>query len=118
MIKLKEIKEILKATVLCGEDLMDQNITGGGAADLMEDVLAAAAEGAVLLTGLTTDHVLRAAKLAGVRAIVFVRGKQPDEQFVELAASYSLPLLKTDDSLFVACGRLYMNGLRGLDGSW
>ena len=118
MIKLVEIKEILKATVLCGENLLDQNINGGGAADLMEDVLAAAAEGAVLLTGLTTDHVLQAAKLAGVSAIVFVRGKQPEDKFIEMAESYGIPLMKTDDSLFVACGRLYMNGLRGLDGSW
>lgn len=118
MIRLYEIKDILKATVLCGEDLLDQTITGGGAADLMEDVLAAAAEGAVLLTGLTTDHVLRTAKLAGVRAIVFVRGKRPGQGFIDLATNYHLPLLKTSDSLFVACGRLYMNGLRGLDGSW
>ena len=44
MIKLFEIKDILKASVLCGGDLMEQNIIGGGAADLMEDVLAAAAE--------------------------------------------------------------------------
>lgn len=84
----------------------------------MNDVLAAAAKGAVLLTGLTTEHVLRTAKIVGVSAIVFVRGKRPDNGLINLARSYDLPLLLTNYSLFVASGRLYMNGLRGLDGSW
>jgi len=84
----------------------------------MEDVLAAVAKGAVLLTGLTSDDVIRTARVAGVSAVVFVRGKQPSDSSVELARSFNLPLLMTSDSLFVACGRLYMNGLRGLDGSW
>ena len=97
---------------------MDRTVLGAGGADLMNDVLAAATEGAVLLTGLTTEHVLQTAKIAGVSAIVFVRGKAPAPEIVELAESYGIPLLQTRYSLFVASGRLYMNGLRGLDGSW
>jgi len=116
--KLFEIKDILKATVLVGENQLDKTITGCGGADLMEDVLAAAAEGALLLTGLTTEQVLRTARIAGVGAIAFVRGKKPDDKVLELAGSHDLPLLLTEFSLFVASGRLYMNGLRGLDGSW
>jgi hypothetical protein len=50
--------------------------------------------------------------------LVFVRGKKPPETLIDIAKSYNLPVLLTDYSLFVACGRLYMNGLRGLDGSW
>jgi serine kinase of HPr protein (carbohydrate metabolism regulator) len=49
---------------------------------------------------------------------VIVRGKAPPEKMVELARHYRIPLLQTRYSLFVACGRLYMNGIRGLDGSW
>jgi predicted transcriptional regulator len=116
--KIKELKEILKATVLSGEDQLDKVITGGGAADLMEDVLAAAAKGSALLTGVTTAHVVQTAHIVQVGALVIVRGKQPPEDIVELARSYNIPLLLTDYSLFVACGRLYMNGIRGLDGSW
>ncbi len=116
--KLYEMKTILKASVLSGGDEMEKVITAGGAADLMEDVLASAAEGCALLTGVTTEQVLRTAKIAHVGAIVIVRGKQPSESFIELSESYQIPLLKTEYSLFVACGRLYMNGIRGLDGSW
>jgi hypothetical protein len=116
--KISEIRDYLKARVLTGEEYLDQEVIGAGGADLMEDILAAVARGAVLLTGLTSDDVIRTAKIAGVSAVVFVRGKRPGQSAVELARSFDLPILLTEDSLFVACGRLYMNGLRGLDGSW
>ena len=116
--KLYEIQKILDATVLTGEDQLDRNVVGAGGADLMADVLSAVAKEAVLLTGLTTEHVLRTAKLAEVSAVVFVRGKRPDTPVLELAKSYQMPCLMTAYSLFVASGRLYVNGLRGLDGSW
>ena len=116
--KISEICEILKARVLVGEDQLDNIIIGGGGADLMDDVLAAAAKGCALLTGVTSEHVIQTAKIVKVAAVVIVRGKKPPEEVVELARSYNIPLLVTDYSLFVACGRLYMNGIRGLDGSW
>jgi len=116
--RISEIRDILDASVLCGDEHLDKIVSGGGGADLMDDVLAAVAEDAVLLTGLTTGPVLRTAKLAGVNAIVFVRGKKPKTPDIKLAQSYEIPILLTRYSLFVACGRLYMNGLRGLDGSW
>ena len=116
--KISEIKHILDATVLYGEDLMDKVIVAAGAADLMEDVLAAAAKGCVLLTGVTTNHVIQTAKIVGVGALVIVRGKRPSEEFTDMARTYDIPLLLSKHSLFVACGKLYMNGIRGLDGSW
>ncbi len=116
--KIAEIKNALKATVLAGEHQMDNTIAGAGSADLMEDVLAAATEGCVLLTGVVTEQVIRTAKVSRVGVIVFVRGKQPEKRVITLAASYNIPLLLTQYSLFVASGKLYMEGLRGLDGSW
>ena len=116
--KLSEIKSVLKATVLVGEDLLDKTVAGAGGADLMDDVLAAVAEDAVLLTGLTSEKVVRTARVSGVIAIVIVRGKKPEKAALELARTFNMPIMTTGYSLFVASGRLYMNGLRGLDGSW
>jgi predicted transcriptional regulator len=116
--KISEIRDTLKAEVLVGHDQMERTVVAAGGADLMADVLSAVAKGAVLLTGLTTEQVLRTAKVAGVLVVVFVRGKRPDEPVIDLARSYHMPVLLTRYSLFVASGRLYMNGLRGLDGSW
>lgn len=116
--KLIEIKDILNAEVLVGEELLDNTVFGGGGSDLMDDILSAVAKGSVLLTGLNSEKVIRTAKIADVGAVVFVRGKRPKEEILQLARSYDLPILTTQYSMFVASGRLYMNGLRGLDGSW
>jgi predicted transcriptional regulator len=116
--KLFEIKETLKATVLTCADQLDKTITGCGSADLLEDILAAATEGCVFLTGVTTEEVIRTAIIARIGAVAFVRGKQPGSNVIKLAENYNIPLLSTRYSLFIAGGRLYMQGLRGLDGSW
>jgi len=117
--KISEIRNILKATVLVGDDQLDKTIVaGGGGSDLMDDILSSLAEGSVLLTGITTKQVIQTAKVAGIVAVVFVRGKKPNENIIELASSYDMPILLTSYSMFEASGRLYMNGLRGLDGFW
>jgi predicted transcriptional regulator len=116
--KLYEVADILTAKVLVGRDRLDSDIVGGGSADLMEDVLSAAAKDAVLLTGVIDEQVIRTAKVAGVCAVVIVRGKTPSKRLIDLARDNEMPLLVTEKSLFSASGRLYMNGLRGLDGSW
>jgi predicted transcriptional regulator len=116
--KISELRDILKARILFGEDQLETIILGGGAADLMDDILAAAAKGCAMLTGVTTEHVMQTAKIMQVAVVVIVRGKKPSAQVVDMARSFNIPLLMTDYSLFVACGRLYMNGIRGLDGSW
>ncbi len=116
--KLYEIRDTLKAEVLSGEEQLDQTIVAAGSADRMDDILASVTGESVLLTGLATDEVVRTAKIAGVRAIVFVRGRKPGKTTIGLAHAYDLPVLLTRYSLFVASGRLYINGLRGLDGSW
>jgi len=84
----------------------------------MAEVLSAVAQEAVLLTGLTTEQALRTARISDVGCVVFVRGKRPDKKVLTLARSLDLPVLLTEYTLFVASGRLYINGLRGLDGSW
>jgi len=116
--KISEIRDILKATVLVGDDQLDKTIVAGGGSDLMDDILSSLAEGSVLLTGITTEQVIQTAKVAGIVAVVFVRGKKPNENIIELASSYDMPILLTSYSMFEASGRLYMNGLRGLDGFW
>ena len=116
--KVYEIKDILNATVLTGQQNLDRTVIGAGGADIMEAFLAAATKDAVILTGLTSDDVIRTAKVADVAAVVFVRGKKPEKSAIDLANSYQLPTMSTRYSLFIASGKLYMSGLRGLDGSW
>ena len=116
--KISEIRDILDATVLTGQDKLDEDLFAAGAADIMEDVLQSTAKDALLLTGLTTLDVVRICTVMDIGAVVFVRGKVPGDDLLELARSYDLPVLTTALTIFVSCGRLYMQGLRGLDGYW
>ena len=114
--KLSDIVKALDATVLACEDRIDINVETCGASDLMSDILAALSEGCILLTGLTTVQVVRTAMVAGVGAVVFVRGKVPPREVIDLANSEGLPLISSPYSMFVSSGRLHACNLTGLDG--
>jgi predicted transcriptional regulator len=112
--KLEEIRRILNAEVIAGEEEMDKEVYYACGSDLMSDVLAFAKPGALLLTGLTNIQSVRTAEIADIKAIVYVRGKQPDAAAIKLAKEKKIPLLSTSLRMFEACGRLYMAGLRGV----
>jgi len=80
-------------------------------ADLMSDVLAFTHSGTLLLTGLTNPQVVRTCEMAGIKAIVFVRGKYPPPETIALAESKGIPLLSSRYTMYETCGRLYMAGL-------
>jgi len=113
-LRIRKIKEILKANLLVGrEETLDQEIVYACGSDLMSDVLAFVKEQTVLLTGLINPQVIRTAELLDVSAIVFVRGKTPTPDIVDMAIERDIVLLSTDYTLFEACGKLYQAGLRG-----
>jgi predicted transcriptional regulator len=115
--KLAEIARTLDAAVLAGTERLEVEIQRCGASDLMSDILAGLAQDSLLLTGLATVQAVRTARIAGVGAVVFVRGKKPPPEAVAAAGEQGLPLLTCPHSMFVACGRLHALGLRGLNGN-
>jgi hypothetical protein len=92
---------------------MDTNIeiSGGYGADLMSDVLAASQPDAVLLTGLTNPQVVRTAQMSEFRAIIFVRGKQPQAETLVIAKQENIPLITSPFGMFELSGRLHKAGL-------
>lgn len=113
--KLSELIALIDGTIF-GENVnLDWDIKGGCGADLMSDVLAAIQPDAVLLTGLTNPQVVRTAQMADVRAVIFVRGKQPPRETVQLASQESIPLISSPYGMFELCGRLYQAGLPSLE---
>lgn len=111
--KLSKIKEILEADVLAGEDLLETEVDSAFGSDLMSDVLAFVNDKVLLLTGLVNPQVVRTAEMLDISAIVFVRGKKPDENVIALAEAKNVVLLSTAHTMYVACGRLYSVGLTG-----
>lgn len=113
-LKLKDIKEILKADVIwADEDLLELNIERAGAADLMSDILAFTKSGSLMLTGLINVQSVRTADIAEVSAIIYVRGKKPTEESIELARARRIPLLSTKLHMYEACGLLFSKGILG-----
>ena len=110
---LQAVREALGCRVVAGEDRLAEEVKVGCGADLMSDVLAFIKPQALLLTGLPTVQSVRTADVAEVRAIVYVRGKQPEPAAVELARERGIVLLATRLPMYEACGRLYARGLRG-----
>ncbi len=114
--KISEIKSILNADLICGEEFIENEVHTACGSDMMSDVLAYVKEQAVLLSGLVNPQVVRTAEMMDMKCIVFVRGKEPDEDMVELAVERDIVLLSTKLEMFTACGLLYKNGLKGGSG--
>ncbi|HQL00961.1 MAG TPA: DRTGG domain-containing protein [Smithellaceae bacterium] len=111
--KLRDVKEILDAEVIVGEDHLDLEVKTAFGADLMSDVLAFAKAGSMLLTGLTNTQVVRTANVLDIAAIILVRGKKPSTDTINLARDLNIPLLSTKYILFETAGRLYEKGIVG-----
>jgi predicted transcriptional regulator len=112
--KISEIKELLCAEVLCCSELLDNEVKYAFGSDLMSDVLAYVKGKTVLLTGLINNQVIRTAEMADLNAIVFVRGKRPEQELIELAKENNIVLMLTKDALYTAAGKLYGRGLMGV----
>ena len=111
--RLGDIAKVVDAEVILGKELLDYQITRAFASDLMSDVLAFAKEGCLLLTGLINPQVIRTVEMIDISAVLFVRGKIPSQETVELARKKGIPLLTTRYILFETCGRLFRAGIHG-----
>lgn len=103
---LARVGDLLGAEVLSGDDLNIQ-VHAICAADLLSDVLSTSKSGTLLLTGLVNAQVVRTAIIAELCGVVFVRGKKPGEEILNLARESKIPVLVTTFKMFDAAGRLY-----------
>lgn len=111
--KRAEILQLLDGRILCGDNQPDPDISSAFSSDMMSDVLAFTKHDVILLTGLVNNHVLRTAEMLDIQSILFVRGKVPSDEIIEMANDMDLVLMSTDLPMFTACGILYSNGLKG-----
>lgn len=109
--QLKEVMNILDAQLFLGEEKLKEHVYSACGCDLMSDVLSYAKENVILLTGLVNTHVIRTAEMAGIYTIVFVRGKQPTKEILDLAQELEISIFSTKLPLYEACGYLYTKGL-------
>ena len=68
----------------------------------------------VLVTGLCNVQTIRTCDMANLEVVIFVRGKRPTEDMVELADENDMILICTPYSMFKTCGILYGAGMKPL----
>jgi predicted transcriptional regulator len=112
---IREVVDIVKADVLTKFHDENTEFKCGFAGDLMSDVLAYACSDSLLITGLNNPQVIRTAEMLDITAVLFVRGKRPGKEVIELAKENCLTVLATEYTMFKTCGLLVINGMKGLD---
>lgn len=105
------LRDLLEAQVLCGEERILEDVENVFACDMMSDVLACPDEIHCLLTGLINQQVIRTADMMDIGLVIFVRGKCPPAEVVEMARQRDMVVMITRCRMFTACGRLYQAGL-------
>ena len=105
--KATEIQALLKATVLVGP-LPEEEILTACGSDMMSDVLAFPKDRMVLLTGLTNPHTVRTAELLDVMMIIFVRGKLPSEEVLNMAEDAGIAVVMTEYTLYDALSLIHI----------
>ena len=96
----------------CGEDKAKMEISSVFGADLMSDVMAFVKDKVLLLTGLVNPQVIRTAELLDIHCIIFVRGKVPGRDMIDMAKESGITLAGTKLSMFISSGKLYEAGLK------
>jgi len=109
---LSEILSLLEAEKVGKGEHLSVEIGCAFASDLMSDVLALASPGSLLITGLTNIQIIRTASMLDMPGVVFVRGKRPAKETIELADKMGLPIILTNKTMFETCGILYAAGIK------
>ena len=109
--KIREIKSLLDAKLLTGEEELDNDVFSACCSDMMSDVLAFVKDQGVLLTGLVNSQVIRTANMMDMVCVVFVRNKMPTEEILSLAKESGIVVMQTSLRAFEASGVLYEAGL-------
>ena len=110
--KLKEIIKAIDAKLLTEDANIDVDVTCAFGSDLISDILMCVKEPTLLLTGLTNPQIVRLSDMIDLFGIIFVRGKIPPPDIIEMAKERNLPLISTQYTLYRTSGVLYNLGLR------
>jgi predicted transcriptional regulator len=110
--KLKTILEALEGEALTENMDLEKEISCAFGSDLISDILMCTKEPTLLLTGLTNPQIIRLSDMIDLLGILFVRGKRPPQEIINMANERELPLILTSFTLYKTSGILYNLGLR------
>lgn len=109
---VSEAVTLLEGQFFIGEENASMEVASACGADLMSDVMAFVKDKVLLLTGLVNPQVIRTAELLDIHAIIFVRGKAPSRDMIDMAKDSDIILAGTKLPMFLSCGKIYEAGLK------
>jgi predicted transcriptional regulator len=113
-VKLADVVEKLALEVRTGDRRLDTEVTGGYSSDLMSDVIANGKKGNVWVTLQVHQNIVAVASVNDLAGIVLVKGREPEQEAIEMAEVEGMPILVTQLPTFEVVGRLYQLGISGM----
>jgi predicted transcriptional regulator len=108
---LHEVVEQLGLKVCCGAEHLEREVAGGYAGDLLSDVVANSQAGDLWITLQAHENAIAVASLRDLAGIVFVGGREPDEETTQRANERGVPLLSSSLRTFDLIVRLLEAGV-------
>jgi hypothetical protein len=112
--KLKEVVENLNLKVETVPEVLEREVTGGYASDLLSDVMANTKPGDLWVTLQVHPNIIAVATLKELAGIILVQGRKPDDETIAKAQREKVPLLVSEFQAFETVGKLYQMGISGM----
>jgi len=113
-IKLLEIVKSFDLQVVCGEEFLDREVSGGYASDLLSDVMTNTKKGDIWVTRQAHPNIVAVAVLRMLSGVIIVNNRKPEEETIKKAAKEKLVIMTSELPAFELVGRLYQFGISGL----
>jgi serine kinase of HPr protein (carbohydrate metabolism regulator) len=110
--KIIDIVKKLELEVISGQELLDREVTGGYAGDLLSDVLANAEEGNIWITMQIHQNIIAVASSKELSGIIIVNRRIPEEETLMCAKDEKIPVMISNLLTFEVVGRLYEIGIK------
>jgi predicted transcriptional regulator len=114
--QLREIVTALDLVVRAGARLLDREVTGGYAGDLLSDVLAHAGTANVWVTLQTHPNIVAVASTKDLAGIIIVNGRTPEPDTLRKAEEEKVPIMISQWSTFNVVCRLCELQVKGHEG--
>lgn len=109
--RVRDLVERFNLEVEAGESGLDREVQLGHCGDLLSEVIANAAKGAVWITVQGHQNIVAVAVLRELAAVVIASGNRPDQETLAKADAEGIPILTYSGQTYDLVGQFYGEGL-------
>ena len=109
--KIKDILNKLDLLVLSGHELLEREVTGGYAGDLLSDVLANATKGNMWITSQIHQNIIAVASSKELSGIIIANNRKPEKETLEKSKEEHIPVMVSNMLTYEISGKLYEIGI-------